>query len=234
MTPKLDSPETNNYRYERKFVVSGLSPYEIESLVKLQPALFSEVYSSRFVNNLYFDSPGMRNYLDNIDGSAERVKVRIRWYGDLFGRIECPTLELKFKRGLVGRKVGFPLPQICIDGYLRKDTLLNVLRQSNIPDDLKLDLGSLEFSLLNRYRRKYFQSIDGHYRITMDTQMECYYVQSHRNAFLRKYVDLMNTIVELKYGPEEEEGASRICQYFPFRLSKNSKYVNGVESLSYG
>jgi SPX domain protein involved in polyphosphate accumulation len=232
MTSKSDLAELKNYRYERKFVVSGLSYHEIESIINLHPAMFSEVYSPRFVNNLYFDSPGMNQYFNNIDGLMERVKVRIRWYGELFGHVDNPTLELKFKRGLVGRKMGFPLPEICIDGFLQKDILLNTLKQSDVPDNLKLDLVSLEFALINRYWRKYFQSVDDRYRITLDTKLESYYVQGHSNTFLHKSIDRNDSVVELKYGPQEDDRVGQICQHFPFRLTKNSKYVNGIESLT--
>ena len=85
-----ETTKTNNYRYERKFFISNLTKYEIESLIKLHPALFSEIYFPRFVNNLYFDSLNMKNYFDTIDGLGDRMKIRIRWYGSLFQDIEKP------------------------------------------------------------------------------------------------------------------------------------------------
>ncbi|MGD8751588.1 MAG: polyphosphate polymerase domain-containing protein [Anaerolineales bacterium] len=229
---KVDSSNINGYRYERKFVVSELSQYEIESLLMLHPAMFFEIYHSRFVNNLYFDSPDRKHYLENIDGLADRVKVRIRWYGDLFGYIEEPTLELKLKYGLVGRKEVYPLSPLSIDGCLENDTFLEVFAESNVPDEIKFNLTSLELSLLNRYRRKYFKSVDGSFRITIDTGMECYLVQGHSNTFLHKSVDAVNTVVELKYAPENDSRVDQITKHFPFRMTKSSKYVNGVERLS--
>ena len=38
-------------------------------------------------------------------------------------------------------------------------------------------------------------------------------------------------VVELKYGLEDDRLANRISNEFPFRLSKNSKYVNGVNNF---
>ncbi|MBL4650842.1 MAG: hypothetical protein JKY03_14010 [Aureispira sp.] len=35
-------------------------------------------------------------------------------------------------------------------------------------------------------------------------------------------------IVELKYDREDEKDLHRITRFLPFRLSKNSKYVNGI------
>ena len=40
-----------------------------------------------------------------------------------------------------------------------------------------------------------------------------------------------DVIVELKYDTEHDEYANRISASFPFRLSKNSKYVNGIDQL---
>ena len=87
------------WRYERKFFISGLKKEDIEFMVKLHPAIFREIYHERTVNNLYFDSYEMKSYLDNVSGNSQRAKVRIRWYGDLFGIIEKPVLEVKIKRG---------------------------------------------------------------------------------------------------------------------------------------
>jgi len=34
-----------DFRYERKFLISGLTKAEVESIIKLHPAMFSEIYS---------------------------------------------------------------------------------------------------------------------------------------------------------------------------------------------
>ena len=97
----------NKYRYERKFLIRDLSVQEIETIIKLHPNFFSEIYYQRNVNNIYFDSLELESYQDNVTGSAQRVKTRIRWYGELFGLIEKPVLELKIKSGFLGRKESF-------------------------------------------------------------------------------------------------------------------------------
>lgn len=223
---------TVEYRCERKFVVFELTQHQIEALVKLHPAVFSETYPPRFVNNLYLDSFSLKNYFYNVDGLKDRVKVRIRWYGDLLGLVERPLLEIKVKRGSVGRKESYSLNQFPVDESLRIDTMLRVFGKSGLPSALELELISLEFSLLNRYRRKYFQTADRRYRITIDSGMEFYHVKGHSNTFAHKSVDRANSVVELKYDPAEDPHAEQISKHFPFRLSKNSKYVSGIERLS--
>ena len=68
---------TNKFRYERKFVISYLSLFELESIVRLHPAMFLEVFPQRFVNNIYLDSFGKESYVDNVNGASQRSKVRI-------------------------------------------------------------------------------------------------------------------------------------------------------------
>ena len=87
----------------------GYTIREIEALVNLHPAIFSQIYHPRFVNNLYLDSLSLNSYFCHVNGLKDRVKVRIRWYGDLFGPVDEPVLELKIKRGSLGRKESFPL-----------------------------------------------------------------------------------------------------------------------------
>ena len=94
-----------------------------------------------------------------------------------------------------------------------------------------MEMISLEPALLNRYNRKYAQSSDGNYRITVDTNMMFYDINSHNNLFLNKAVDYSNTVVELKYNYNKDDCAEHIVKYFPFRLSKSSKYVTGIEAI---
>lgn len=217
----------NYFRYERKFLVSELTGHEIEAIVKLHPALFSEIYQPRYINNLYFDSFAMKNYFDNVDGVADRIKVRIRWYGDMFGHIEKPILEFKIKKGSLGRKVSFPLQSFFIDENLQLDCIASVFESSDLPEDLRLNLCAVEASLLNRYRRKYFISGDKKYRITIDTELTFFQIANAR--FLHKYVDFASTVLEVKYDPAENKYARRITSHFPFRMTRSSKYVNGID-----
>jgi len=229
MAKPVDKPA--NQRYERKFVVADLTPHEIEAMVRLHPAVFFETYPQRFVNNLYFDSSDLKSYFDNVDGIKDRIKVRIRWYGDLLGLIENPILELKSKNDLVGGKSSFPLMQFTMNENFRLETIAEVFRRAEIPETLQLHLLALEPILLNRYRRKYFQSAGRDFRITLDTEMAFYAINAQNNTFSQKYVDGVNTVVELKYACEKNREAAEISNFFPFRLSKNSKYANGIERL---
>jgi len=223
---------TNEYRYERKFHISGLSTHEVESIVYRHPSLFSEIYKQRYVNNIYFDSLGSwHSYLDNLDGSQRKIKVRIRWYGDLFGFIEQPELELKIKNGLLGRKERYSLPSFHFDRESSTQVLSLFFGNVSIPGYVKELLKRCSPTLLNRYKRKYFQSASRDYRITIDSDLEFYQISSFQNSFLNNYVDDISVVLELKYSKRLDTGSDYITNFFPFRMTKFSKYVIGIDKI---
>ncbi len=223
----LGYPVITDYRYEKKFLITDLYKYEVESIIKLNPAIFSEIFYPRFINNIYFDSFMFSNYNDNIEGSKDRMKVRIRWYGDLFGSIEEPILEKKIKKGLLGKKIRMPIKSFELNENTK---IVEILNSCNyLKKTFSVDFDSLKPTLLNRYLRKYYKSCDGNYRITIDTDQSFYLVNSHGNFFLNKIIDKNTVILELKYNQVHDFGSSFITTRFPFRLTKSSKYVTGIK-----
>ena len=220
-----------SFRYERKFLVSGLSKYEIESIVKNHPAMFMEAYPQRYVNNIYLDTNSMAYYFDNVEGLSQRLKVRIRWYGNQFGFIEKPVLEFKIKKGLVGGKDTFPLNSFHLNEKHSQKVQQELFTKSGLPDALIEYLKPLRFSLLNRYSRKYFESADRKFRITIDFDMEFYKLHPANNSFNEKIIDYSTTVVELKYSDKHDDLARSIANSFPFRVTKSSKYASGIERL---
>ena len=130
------------YRYERKYFITEITYGDIDSIVKLHPAMFSEIFHKRSVNNIYFDSPDLNNYFDNIDGNMYRVKSRIRWYGRTFGVIEKPVLELKIKNSLLGRKESYPVNTFKIENDFNMQKIVDVIQNTNIPEVVKIGIKS--------------------------------------------------------------------------------------------
>ncbi len=225
------APPPEAYRFERKFFISDLMRQEILALVKLHPAMFSEIYHERSINNIYFDTPTLQYFYATVDGLGRRKKCRIRWYGDLLGHIAKPVLELKIKEGFVGRKESYALTPFALDENFQFGTANEVFKNSALPAKLKMELFSVQPTLLNRYHRRYFQSVNRHYRITIDSDLEFYRPKARGNTFLHKTLDRNNVIVELKYSNEKDFHADSISRHFPFRVTKSSKYVLGVDML---
>ena len=229
----ISSLDFENARYERKFLISNLDLREVESVIKFNPFIFSEIFYKRRVNNIYLDSLDFENYMDNIQGNSDRVKIRIRWYGEMFGLIEKPVLEIKIKQNKLGEKRRFPLKPFVLDKRVSNDFLQKkVFNKSNLPAWLIETLKLYKVSLLNSYKRRYFISRDKQYRITLDEDLIFFKIGNRNNSFKEKILDKKNTILELKYNRKNDWKASQITQYFPFRMTKSSKYVYGLELLS--
>jgi hypothetical protein len=218
-------------RYERKFLVPPSAWSGVETHIRLNPGLFRHIYHARTINNLYLDSPSLDLYFMNVAGNANRIKVRIRWYGDLFGTIPKPVLEFKIKNGLLGTKQSFPLPPFQLDHTFTVNTLEALIDQAELPESMRRHLAGLKPALVNRYQRKYYQSADRQYRLTWDARLEFYRVRTSRNTLFCKAAPCRHQVVELKYDHSVWEGAERIASALPFRLSRMSKYVFGLDSL---
>jgi len=221
------------YRFERKFFISNLRGSEVKSIVKFHPYMFSEIFHKRHVNNIYFDTMNFDNYSDNVEGSSNRVKFRIRWYGDMFGFIEKPVLELKIKNSMLGRKESYKLKSFTLDKIFDSSVIEKVFIDSDLPEPIKYRLKFLMPSLLNRYVREYFMSTDKKFRITIDSEQVFVGIGKNFNCFLNRFNDNENTILELKYDQDHDSKANLVTNQFPFRLTKSSKYVNGVSKINF-
>jgi len=218
-------------RYERKFPVSNTTHFQLGSLIQNHPKLFSEIYHERWINNIYFDTPSFDFFQDNQSGKSDRKKVRIRWYGKLLGLIENPILEVKIKNGLAGSKKSYVLPPFSINGEGNLKPIRNLFEKADLPDEINLLVNSLKPTLINRYRRKYFLDYSKNFRLTLDHQMSYFDVQSSIVKLNGEIKHRGRNVLELKYELRHDQLAPYYTSYFPFRMNKHSKYVNGIEEF---
>lgn len=219
------------YRFERKFLVEGLLPQQAVGLIKRHPYMFFQPYPPRQINNFYLDTPEMDNYLDNVGGAPNRRKVRLRWYGPLFGPITASTLEFKIKRGLVGTKRSYPFGAFELHPDYDAGELRKSARHSTMPEEIKTVVLTQNIVLLNCYYRHYFATRDNRFRLTVDTDLTYYRVGRLANQFVHHQRDHRSIIVELKYDQQLDLEAQRISGFFPFRVTKSSKYVMGIDRV---
>lgn len=208
-------------RYERKFLIDSASAEQADALVLAHWALFTEPYPPRWVNNVYLDDWQLSCYADNRDGIGRRVKARVRWYGDA-EKLKSPKLELKLKRGLLGTKASFPLPEAR--------SAEESLARAALPPALSMELAGLSPVLRNRYLRRYFQSADGRIRATVDRAMSFWDLRAGHGSG-RGSADPVRVVLELKYAPEHDDWARELSQGFPFLATKSSKYASGLMAL---
>jgi len=217
-------------RYERKFLVTGLARPHVEQGIRMHPARFHEIHHRRFVNNCYFDTAGLTAYREAVNGTARRMKVRVRWYGPLLGDIERPVLEIKTKRGLLGGKTQYPLPPMTLAARGHGPTLASWVEGADLPPELDV-LRTLRAALVNRYARRYFIAADPRFRLTLDDELEYHTVTAPIRRFASFEDDPLTTIIELKYVPEADGDAPGITTRLGFRMTKSSKYVEGMRRL---
>lgn len=228
--------ELRTYRYERKFLVQSLSLPQVQALVRLHPQLFHQPYPPRYVNNLYLDTPDLENYYDNVYGAARRRKVRVRWYGEIEGQIDCPLLEFKVKDGQVGTKHTYPLASFSLDASCSGSSggcyLQEAVTRSSLPERVRRELRDLDIVLLNRYYRHYYASRDGQFRLTLDTGLTFLRVNGVSGGpFIHRQVNFQDLVVELKYEIDQEPRADHVSSFFPFPVTRSSKYVQGMERV---
>lgn len=205
-------------RYERKFRVEGCSLAEVLQLIKLHPAGFKTLYPERQINNIYFDTPDLVTYRENVNGQQYRKKYRVRWYGETKGQNSTPQFETKIKAAEVGTKEIHP-----VEGF----DLVNISGVTAAVNRQTLYARQLIPSLLNAYQRAYFISHDKRFRLTVDWDLRYHNLRVHPN-FHRFLTRDAAIILELKYAREDDTDATWLVQKLPFRQSKHSKYVQGL------
>lgn len=227
----MENHLNRDYRYERKFFVYNIDRISIENIILNHPSFFSEIYHERYINNIYFDSIDFKNFRDNLDGVMHRTKYRIRWYGDMLSKIAAPILELKIKIGLVGTKKTYKLNQFKLEKGIDISDIKQLVKFSPINSHLNSSMQEQLPVMLNRYKRKYFESKDKKFRITIDDNQSFYKLNMFNNNFLNAHKDTRNVIIELKYDVKHESEAPQIINKLPFRITKSSKYARGITSL---
>jgi hypothetical protein len=217
----------DNFRYERKFRPEILDLRQIHNIVLSSEAFFRRIYHPRYINNIYLDTPELDAFFDNIGGKSDRKKYRIRWYGDPKGKISGAIFEIKIKFAYRGTKKSFFLPDFILDKDFSTKKCHELLKSADIPAGILDEIAGMEMKLLNRYNRTYFKDVSGRFRLTTDSNIKYYKVNDNFNSFLDSYTD-KGVVIEIKYDEEHNESAAGVINSMPFRLTRNSKYVDGI------
>jgi hypothetical protein len=118
------------------------------------------------------------------------------------------------------------LPPISLNGDGLGPTLKGAFDDAGLPDLQKLILRQRQPALMNRYRRHYFISADGHFRLTIDSELQFATPQPSKSS--RGFYLL---VIELKFSPRHADAAPLVTNSFPFRIARCSKYILGMQSL---
>ena len=219
------------YRYEKKFLIEDCTLAQIMHFIKMHPAMFRELFPPRYVNNIYLDTPLLTDYFSNLNGHTSRGKVRVRWYHELFREVPDAILEFKIKEGEVGRKEQFPFPAFTMAAGLTEADFHAVARDSDLPEFIRWKLRNLEFTLMNRYKRWYFATPGQRYRLTVDAELSFCQLSKFGNSFNHFWQERSKHILELKYQSKDDPDVHRITSGLPFRVTRSSKYIAGVDHV---
>ena len=223
----------SEFRYEIKIVLGASHLSEMRSFVFSHSNAFGIAYPPRQVNNLYFDTFDHQCLIDHIDGVPNRAKIRYRWYGDTW-KLNTGQLEIKKKIARLGHKTIFPFTG-CID-LVRSNwrevhsALCLGLGLMDISQGILDLLEMLQPTLINRYKREYYLSMDGVVRLTLDYDIRSYEQGfSFRPNISYQKPSLNNLIVELKAPKNEYQRIADVLSEFPRRCSRYSKYLIGMD-----
>ena len=206
-------------RYERKFRLIDQDFKAVFHHVRIHPAAFRIQFPDRIINNIYFDTPELVAFQENLAGISDRQKQRLRWYGDNILQVQNGKWETKYKHNMLGGKriVDFS-EAVSLSDFAEIERIANS----------KYHRGRVIYpSLVNRYVRSYFISADGHFRLTIDRRIE-YCPVNGALRFSRFAFTDPAVIIEVKYEREFDDSVDEILQFIPYNQTKNSKYVTGM------
>lgn len=235
LAPQVITPSRHparvQLRHEFKFIVPDRDTSMLRMVLRLHGAGFRAEHPPRQVNNVYFDTPDLACYAQNLAGGAERTKLRFRWYGESV-RDACGTLEYKCKRDLAGWKEHAAIAErIDFAAMSWRQVLATVTRQLDSHWRARMQVCQ-EPVIINRYRREYLVSADGCIRATLDERIECYDQRlSPRPSFRRPSQSHHFIVLELKAPVEHRDQLADAASKLPWRIARHSKYQSGVEAM---
>ncbi len=214
--PPIDGP-----RFEIKLGVPATQRYEV--IRWLMSRGLSTLYPRRRVNSAYFDTH-MFDGLHSADaGIADRVKPRVRWYGDTL----CPEVlrfEAKCKRASAGYKRIASIKGPIDFGSLTWTQVHRAVReQLDGPLGMLFDTAA-QAAACTRYDRDYFTTRDEVVRITLDNNVQLFPQFSMRPQLHRPVILDPLLIIEVKAAIEARDTVAWLLKDAPGRPSRLSKY----------
>jgi len=192
------------YRLEQKLFIKR------ENLINFKCYLYSKgakkIFKSRKICSLYFENKKKDMFIDSIEGSLPRKKIRIRYYpNNNFDQIY-------FEKKISG-----------VEGRFKKRNVISNQEFENIKINGVNDnqYGICNPNIFVTYEREYLKL--GDVRITVDKDI--FYQEFKKDL---KFKD-PNIIVELKTSADKD--IDDLIKLFPFQNIRFSKYCNGIQTI---
>jgi len=218
-----------DYRYEIKFVLdnAGLSD-AMQWLYNNTSA--NKVYENRKVNSIYFDNIDFSSVEDNLAGTPQRNKLRLRWYGHKENSL--PFFEVKTKNGRLGYKTSYPIKSIGSDlSKLNIDKITSQCLKDIAKQDVVLD-EHLVPTLKVSYEREYYETHNG-IRITIDQDIQFSDTQLYSMLDENISIPYLFKVMEIKFAPDMKEEVAELIRSLYITPKRHSKYLIGLAMLGY-
>jgi len=206
-------------RYERKWTIgNNVDTNAFLIAISRSNFMFTETYSARNINTIYFDDTNYSSISENLDGVTYKKKYRLRWYGDS-QIISKPQLEIKSKIGLITQKKTFPIE-------IFKNIKLDYEGLEKISDifQKELKINKILFPILStHYLRYYFVSSNNYIRATFDKSLKSFQLYGFHDLNFKK--DFNHSVFEIKYNKNYDNYVKKNLKNISLRVSKSSKYV---------
>lgn len=213
-----------NYRYEIKYIINQSQNLLLDNWLntKINKSI---LYEPRWNNTIYYDTADLLSAEDNLSGYSERVKYRVRWYGNELLNNYKFNIEYKIKKNQFSYKkiintnleikdLGFINPFnlsfYSNESQQDREFIFNLLGNRNYYPIIKI-----------KYLREYFYY--DKIRITVDKNLN---FELYNNKNFSSNFD--NIILELKTDKKNFRNLKNLTSTIPFMKTRNSKYLTGL------
>jgi len=208
-------------RHEVKLALDPLGFERVRAELALHASAVRRQHPERIVQSLYFERAGER--VDPLEGSDERAKLRLRWYGDACLAVRA-RLEEKSRRGELGFKRADELDgPFDVEHAMSRELLarLRALAPARWRAHLARDIRPSHWTA---YRREYLVTADGRVRVTIDRDLRAFDQRFLARVERGAATPLPNvTIVELKARPDARDELRELCCSLSARPERCSK-----------
>lgn len=183
------------------------------------------------VRSLYFDDPRLTSAYANIQGLAQRQKLRLRWYDSPLPQHQA-YLEIKWRSNTITGK-----HRLKVECDEPMATLPYPVLVRGLRDALPLPFGPIldrlfDPTLIVEYQREHYASSDASVRLTIDYRLRFYDQTGKRHPNLRFGVTKPHLVVlEGKSAPDDSGELRTILAPLSLRAGRCSKYVHGLQTV---
>ena len=219
-------------RRELKFTTNEIYYSDIINWIKNNKVNFKKNFPKRLINSIYFDNYSYSSFKENIYGDSKKTKIRLRWYNIFFFSMDS-FFEIKKRDNIYNYKKTIKIPNLAIKPNSNFKEIIQTLKFNLEPiDTIELDARPFP-TIISQYTREYYIDFDKEIRITIDRNIKTFDQRLSNKINLKNEITIPNLmVVEFKFKDASINKLLNSFNNFPLRLSKNSKYINGIRAAS--